>query len=72
MVNNKVDRDPNLMKTAKPLKILMLTSSYPRDQEDLAGIFLRHMAENLVQRGVEVHVLVPASRQGESNVERGR
>ncbi len=56
---------------AHPLKVLMLTSSYPRSAEDGAAIFLRHMAEKLVQRGVEVHVLVPAYREGGSNVERG-
>lgn len=44
----------------RPLKILFLTSSYPRSHEDNAGIFLRNLAENLTKRGVNVHVLAPS------------
>lgn len=48
------------MNHEKPLKILMLTSSYPRGKGDSAGIFLRHLAESLGRRGNQVHVLAPA------------
>lgn len=50
------------MEKRRPLKVLMLTSSYPRSKEDPAGIFVRYLAENLTQRGLEVHVLAPAYR----------
>lgn len=59
------------METCKPLKVLVLTSCYPRNQEDLAGIFLRYMAEGLVRRGVAVHILAPAFQRGGSSVEGG-
>lgn len=47
------------MDKERPLKILMVTSSYPRTDSDTAAIFLRHLAENLSSLGVEVHVLAP-------------
>ncbi len=59
------------MKSHKSLKILLLTSSYPRTQEDGAAIFLRHMAEKLAGHGAEIHVLAPAFKEGGSSVERG-
>jgi len=59
------------MQASNPLTVLMLTSSYPRDREDSAGIFLRHMAEGLARRGVAVHVLAPAAEQAGSSVEGG-
>ena len=43
-----------------PLKVLFLTSSYPRSPEDTASVFLRYLAEHLADRGLEVHVLAPA------------
>lgn len=49
--------------TYKPLKVLMLASSYPRSKEDSASIFLRHLAESLSQRGIKVHVLIPADNE---------
>lgn len=52
------------MNREKPLKILMLTSSYPRSKGDSAGIFLRHLAESLAERGNKVHVLAPAGGKG--------
>src|SRR5688572_13105772 len=42
------------------LKVLFLTSSYPRSPEDTASVFLRYLAEHLADRGLEVHVLAPA------------
>jgi glycosyltransferase involved in cell wall biosynthesis len=49
----------------------MLTSSYPRFHEDSSGIFIRHMAEALVRRGVAVHVLAPAFDRGGTCLENG-
>lgn len=47
------------MSTPTPLKILMLTSSYPRNDSDNSSIFLRYLASSLVQQQVNVHVLAP-------------
>lgn len=47
-----------------PLKVLMLASSYPRNREDTASIFLRYLAESLSKRGIRVHVLAPADQKG--------
>lgn len=57
------------MEKRRPLKVFMLTSSYPRGREDSAGVFLRYLAENLSQRGLEVHVLAPAYRKGGTCIE---
>ena len=46
------------------LKILFLTSSYPRHEHDVASVFLRYFAEALVARGNQVHVLAPADGKG--------
>jgi glycosyltransferase involved in cell wall biosynthesis len=48
------------MSEQQRFKILFLTSSYPRDREDTASVFLRYLAEHLVDRGLEIHVLAPA------------
>lgn len=42
-----------------PLKVLMLTSSYPRSDCDNSSIFLRYLANNLAQQQVAVHILAP-------------
>lgn len=47
----------------------MLASSYPRSKEDSASIFLRHLAENLSERGIKVHALVPADEEGGTSME---
>ncbi|MFQ5681788.1 MAG: glycosyltransferase [Candidatus Binatia bacterium] len=52
------------MTLSKPLRILMLVSSYPRTREDTASTFLRYLAESLTRRGHRVHVLAPADKQG--------
>ena len=57
------------MKYDKPLKILMLASSYPRSKEDSASIFLRHLVESLSQRGIKVHVLAPGDKEHGTRVE---
>ncbi|MBI4525735.1 MAG: glycosyltransferase [Deltaproteobacteria bacterium] len=57
------------MSRQRSLKVLMLASSYPRTQEDSASVFLRHLAEALGDRGLQVHVLAPAEGQNETRVE---
>ena len=52
-----------------PLKILFLTSSYPRGEHDVASVFLRYFAEALAARGCEIHVLTPADGQSEAKRE---
>lgn len=59
------------MEKRRPLRVLILTSSYPRSSEDTAGVFLRYLAENLSQSGLEVHVLAPADRERGTRVEGG-
>jgi len=51
------------------LKVLFLTSSYPRSAEDTASVFLRYLAEHLADRGLEIHVLAPADTSSGTTVE---
>jgi glycosyltransferase involved in cell wall biosynthesis len=53
----------------QPARVLFLASSYPRKSDDTASVFLRYLAEHLAERGVDVHVLAPAERKGETVVE---
>ena len=39
----------------------MLTTSYPRDEGDVAGLFVRDAVEHVRAGGVEVEVVSPAS-----------
>ena len=57
------------MREQQRLKILFLTSSYPRDHEDTASVFLRYLAEHLADRGLEIHVLAPAEGTSGTTVE---
>lgn len=41
------------------MKIGMITSSYPRFEGDIAGTFVRSLAESIAELGHEVHVLAP-------------
>ena len=43
------------------MKVLVLTSSYPREQDEVAGAFVRDAVEHLRDAGVEVSVVSPAS-----------
>ncbi len=54
---------------SRPLKILHLTSSYPRRCDDTASIFLRYLADHLADRDADVHVLAPADGKTEILVE---
>ena len=47
------------MNLTSPLKVLILTSSYPRNHSDNSSVFLRYLATSLVQQQVDVHVLAP-------------
>jgi glycosyltransferase involved in cell wall biosynthesis/SAM-dependent methyltransferase len=40
-------------------KILWLTSSYPRFEDDSASIFLRNLTESLIKQNFDIHVLSP-------------
>jgi glycosyltransferase involved in cell wall biosynthesis len=52
-----------------PVKVLFLTSSYPRNLDDTASVFLRYLAEHLADRGLEIHVLAPADTASGATVE---
>jgi len=54
-----------------PLKVLMLTSSYPRSRQDTAAVFLRYLAVNLRRRGAIVHVIAPADQLAGAQTEDG-
>lgn len=43
----------------KQLKVLMLTSSYPRHSRDNSSVFLRNLAESVAEKNIEVSVLAP-------------
>jgi len=43
------------------LKILVLTTSYPRNDDDVAGVFVRDAVSNLRAAGLEIVVLSPDS-----------
>lgn len=43
------------------MKVLVLTTSYPRQAGDVAGVFVRDAVEHLREAGVEVRVVSPAS-----------
>ncbi len=55
--------------TERALKVLWLTSSYPRSPQDSASVFLRYLAEQLSDRGVEVCILAPADGKGRTRAE---
>jgi glycosyltransferase involved in cell wall biosynthesis len=43
------------------VKVVVLTTSYPRSADDVAGVFVRDAVEHLREAGVEVSVVSPAS-----------
>jgi glycosyltransferase involved in cell wall biosynthesis len=43
------------------VKVVVLTTSYPRDERDVAGVFVRDAVEAARAEGVEVEVVSPAS-----------
>jgi glycosyltransferase involved in cell wall biosynthesis len=52
-----------------PLKVLFLTSSYPRSKDDSASVFLRYLANELASRNIEIHVLAPSAGKGGKRME---
>jgi glycosyltransferase involved in cell wall biosynthesis len=43
------------------MRVVVLTTSYPRSADDVAGVFVRNAVEHLRTAGVEVEVVSPAS-----------
>jgi glycosyltransferase involved in cell wall biosynthesis len=43
------------------MKVVVLTTSYPRSADDVAGVFVRDAVEHLREAGVDVDVVSPAS-----------
>ena len=43
------------------MKVVVLTTSYPRRAGDVAGLFVADQVEHLRERGVEVEVVSPAT-----------
>ena len=43
------------------MRVLVLTTSYPRGPDDVAGVFVRDAVEHLREAGIEVTVVSPAS-----------
>ena len=43
------------------MKVVVLTTSYPRDERDVAGLFVRDAVEAVRAQGVEVEVVSPGS-----------
>ena len=43
------------------MKVVVLTTSYPRSADDVAGVFVRDAVEELRRAGLEVEVVSPAS-----------
>ena len=42
------------------MKVLLLTSSYPRNDTDNSSVFLRYLAQHLAKKTVDVYVLAPS------------
>src|SRR5258706_6519405 len=51
------------------IKVLFLTSSYPRSDQDTAAIFLRYLANELAAGDVEIDILAPANGPSETTTE---
>lgn len=43
------------------MKVVVLTTSYPRSPDDIAGAFVRDAVEHLRQAGIEIEVVSPAT-----------
>ncbi|WP_020482062.1 glycosyltransferase [Methylomonas sp. MK1] len=53
----------------KPIKVLWLTSSYPRSKDDSASVFLRYLAEALADQKVNLHILSPDHPEVQANTQ---
>jgi len=49
------------------MKVLILTTSYPRNSADPSGIFIKRLAGSLIRKGVKVTVLAPGDSQAKSH-----
>ncbi len=49
-------------------KVLLVTSCYPRNEQDNSGIFLRYLARYLAKKGLEIHILSPADAKLETTL----
>ena len=54
-------RGADRLRPAPPVKVVVLTTSYPRHERDVAGLFVRDAVEAVRAEGVEVEVVSPAS-----------
>ena len=43
------------------MRVVVLTTSYPRRSDDVAGVFVRDAVEHLRDAGIDVEVVSPAS-----------
>jgi glycosyltransferase involved in cell wall biosynthesis len=59
------------MSSPTSLRVIFLTSSYPRSPDDNASIFIRHLAEHIRDLGHDVHVIAPADTEAGIAVEHG-
>ncbi len=56
-------RAPPLRRANQPMKVLMVTTSYPRDSSDQSGIFVERLTHALAALGVASLVLAPGDRR---------
>lgn len=53
------------------MRIVVITTSFPRDDDDPSGHFVRSSAEALAQRGADVHVIAPGGSPRDPPSRRG-
>lgn len=56
---------------SKTLNVIVLTSSYPRYPGDNASVFLRYLNASLSKKGIEIHLVAPASDVAEKQLDDG-
>ncbi len=54
------------------MRVLQLTSSFPRYDGDVSGLFIRDVAETIAGAGVDVHVVAPHDAGAARREELGR
>src|SRR6185437_9841403 len=54
-------RDPGRLSPRAAMKVVVLTTSYPRSADDVAGRFIADSVEAVRRAGVDVDVVSPAS-----------
>ena len=48
------------------MKVLILTTSYPRNRSDLSGIFVKRLASAMARLGAKISVLAPGDKDAEA------